>query len=231
MFRWPKLILLGLGVVTFIFCMIAVSEVGFPYRAKTNVMRISCLVRYYILLYGDWEIKFRIVLAHSPLHLRVRRYSESQWLRLLLRLPRQTSIEPTQGLQAGPYRPGAREAGLRQVRHVRYSLLLLQLVQMEGLGRLVASQVWGYHTRPTELWVPGEDSHRVEPDSEVRVPNERPTSHECIHSAVGLSGGLWLVLCQKNAGRTGGVPAPLPDLLFLRNRWYPIEIPHRYMGK
>ncbi|XP_050743428.1 endoplasmic reticulum metallopeptidase 1 [Drosophila biarmipes] len=40
-FRWPKLILLGLGVVTFIFCMIAVSEVGFPYRPKTNVMRIT----------------------------------------------------------------------------------------------------------------------------------------------------------------------------------------------
>ncbi|EDW47546.1 GM21368 [Drosophila sechellia] len=43
MFRWPKLILLGLGVMTFIFCMIAVSEVGFPYRAKTNVMRANCL--------------------------------------------------------------------------------------------------------------------------------------------------------------------------------------------
>ncbi|KMY93172.1 endoplasmic reticulum metallopeptidase 1 [Drosophila simulans] len=40
-FRWPKLILLGLGVVTFIFCMIAVSEVGFPYRPKTNVMRVN----------------------------------------------------------------------------------------------------------------------------------------------------------------------------------------------
>ncbi|BFG04134.1 endoplasmic reticulum metallopeptidase 1-like [Drosophila madeirensis] len=43
MFRWPKLILLGLGVVTFIFCMIAVSEVGFPYRPKTNVMRVNFL--------------------------------------------------------------------------------------------------------------------------------------------------------------------------------------------
>nr|XP_017002688.2 endoplasmic reticulum metallopeptidase 1 [Drosophila takahashii] len=43
MFRWPKLILLGLGIGTFIFCMIAVSEVGFPYRAKTNVMRANCL--------------------------------------------------------------------------------------------------------------------------------------------------------------------------------------------
>ncbi|KAH8386240.1 hypothetical protein KR200_007727, partial [Drosophila serrata] len=40
-FRWPKLILLGLGVVTFTFCMIAVSEVGFPYRPKTNVMRVN----------------------------------------------------------------------------------------------------------------------------------------------------------------------------------------------
>lgn len=44
-FRWPKLALLGLGVVTFIFSMIAVSEVGFPYRAKTSVMRIHFLVR------------------------------------------------------------------------------------------------------------------------------------------------------------------------------------------
>ncbi|KAH8253057.1 hypothetical protein KR032_003400, partial [Drosophila birchii] len=43
MFRWPKLVLLGLGVVTFIFCMISVSDVGFPYRAKTNVMRIHFL--------------------------------------------------------------------------------------------------------------------------------------------------------------------------------------------
>ncbi|EDX06745.1 endoplasmic reticulum metallopeptidase 1 [Drosophila simulans] len=42
-FRWPKLALLGLGVVTFIFSMIAVSEVGFPYRAKTSVMRIHFL--------------------------------------------------------------------------------------------------------------------------------------------------------------------------------------------
>ncbi|KAH8285617.1 hypothetical protein KR054_011702, partial [Drosophila jambulina] len=40
-FRWPKHILLGLGVVTFTFCMIAVSEVGFPYRPKTNVMRVN----------------------------------------------------------------------------------------------------------------------------------------------------------------------------------------------
>ncbi|KAH8252656.1 hypothetical protein KR032_001079, partial [Drosophila birchii] len=40
-FRWPKLILLGLGVVSFIFCMIAVSEVGFPYRPQTNVMRVN----------------------------------------------------------------------------------------------------------------------------------------------------------------------------------------------
>ncbi|KAH8400959.1 hypothetical protein KR009_002178, partial [Drosophila setifemur] len=43
MFRWPKLILLGLGVVTFIFCMLAVSDVGFPYHPKTNVMRLTCL--------------------------------------------------------------------------------------------------------------------------------------------------------------------------------------------
>ncbi|SPP74188.1 endoplasmic reticulum metallopeptidase 1-like [Drosophila guanche] len=43
MFRWPKLVLLGLGVVTFIFSMIAVSEVGFPYRAATSVMRVHFL--------------------------------------------------------------------------------------------------------------------------------------------------------------------------------------------
>ncbi|EDW85577.2 uncharacterized protein Dwil_GK23156 [Drosophila willistoni] len=43
MFRWPKLILLGLGVVTFIFSMIAVSDVGFPYRSKTNPMRVNFL--------------------------------------------------------------------------------------------------------------------------------------------------------------------------------------------
>ncbi|KAH8271623.1 hypothetical protein KR018_011296 [Drosophila ironensis] len=43
MFRWPKLILLGLGVVTFIFCMLAVSDIGFPYHPKTNVMRVSCI--------------------------------------------------------------------------------------------------------------------------------------------------------------------------------------------
>ncbi|KAH8285616.1 hypothetical protein KR054_011701, partial [Drosophila jambulina] len=47
-FRWPKLILLGLGVVTFIFSMIAVSEVGFPYRAKTNVMRFNFMVCRYL---------------------------------------------------------------------------------------------------------------------------------------------------------------------------------------
>ncbi|XP_043644731.1 endoplasmic reticulum metallopeptidase 1-like [Drosophila teissieri] len=41
-FRWPNLSLLVLGVVSFIFCMITVfSEVGFPYRAETNVMRVN----------------------------------------------------------------------------------------------------------------------------------------------------------------------------------------------
>ncbi|BFG04133.1 endoplasmic reticulum metallopeptidase 1-like [Drosophila madeirensis] len=43
MFRWSTLLLLGLGVVTFIFSMIAVSEVGFPYRPKTSVMRVNFL--------------------------------------------------------------------------------------------------------------------------------------------------------------------------------------------
>ncbi|EDW85781.2 uncharacterized protein Dwil_GK23251 [Drosophila willistoni] len=42
-FRWPKLILLGLCLVTFVFCMIAVSSIGFPYRAKTSAMRITIL--------------------------------------------------------------------------------------------------------------------------------------------------------------------------------------------
>jgi len=34
----------GLALVMFIFCMISVSDVGFPYRAKTNVMRLHFLV-------------------------------------------------------------------------------------------------------------------------------------------------------------------------------------------
>ncbi|XP_016981331.1 endoplasmic reticulum metallopeptidase 1 [Drosophila rhopaloa] len=38
-FRRPNCMLGGLAVVMFIFCMISVSDVGFPYRAKTNVMR------------------------------------------------------------------------------------------------------------------------------------------------------------------------------------------------
>ncbi|XP_022227757.2 endoplasmic reticulum metallopeptidase 1 [Drosophila obscura] len=43
MFRWSTLVLVGLGVVTFVFSMIAVSEVGFPYRPKTSVMRVNFL--------------------------------------------------------------------------------------------------------------------------------------------------------------------------------------------
>ncbi|XP_017839199.1 endoplasmic reticulum metallopeptidase 1 [Drosophila busckii] len=43
MFRWSKSLLLGLGIVTFIFSMIAVSDVGFPYQAKTSVMRVNFL--------------------------------------------------------------------------------------------------------------------------------------------------------------------------------------------
>ncbi|XP_017115304.1 endoplasmic reticulum metallopeptidase 1 [Drosophila elegans] len=43
MFRWSTILLIGLGVVTFIFSMISVSEVGFPYRPKTSVMRVNFL--------------------------------------------------------------------------------------------------------------------------------------------------------------------------------------------
>ncbi|XP_043643211.1 endoplasmic reticulum metallopeptidase 1-like isoform X2 [Drosophila teissieri] len=43
MFRWSTFLLIGLGVVTFIFSMISVSEVGFPYRPKTSVMRVNFL--------------------------------------------------------------------------------------------------------------------------------------------------------------------------------------------
>ncbi|XP_032306537.1 endoplasmic reticulum metallopeptidase 1 [Drosophila ananassae] len=38
-FRRPNCMLGGLALVMFIFCMISVSDVGFPYRPKTNVMR------------------------------------------------------------------------------------------------------------------------------------------------------------------------------------------------
>ncbi|XP_030558012.1 endoplasmic reticulum metallopeptidase 1-like [Drosophila novamexicana] len=43
MFRWSRFIMLTLGIVTFIFSMIAVSDVGFPYRARTSVMRVNFL--------------------------------------------------------------------------------------------------------------------------------------------------------------------------------------------
>ncbi|KAH8386241.1 hypothetical protein KR200_007728, partial [Drosophila serrata] len=43
LFRRPKSMVAGLALVMFIFCMISVSEVGFPYRAKTNVMRLHFL--------------------------------------------------------------------------------------------------------------------------------------------------------------------------------------------
>ncbi|XP_039483624.1 endoplasmic reticulum metallopeptidase 1 isoform X1 [Drosophila santomea] len=43
MFRWSTFLLIGLGVVTFIFSMISVSDVGFPYRPKTSVMRVNFL--------------------------------------------------------------------------------------------------------------------------------------------------------------------------------------------
>lgn len=44
MFRWSKFIMVGLGIVTFIFSMIAISDAGFPYRPKTSVMRVNFLV-------------------------------------------------------------------------------------------------------------------------------------------------------------------------------------------
>ncbi|XP_034652122.1 endoplasmic reticulum metallopeptidase 1-like [Drosophila subobscura] len=43
LFRRPKSMLGGLALIMFIFCMISVSEVGFPYRPKTNVMRLHFL--------------------------------------------------------------------------------------------------------------------------------------------------------------------------------------------
>ncbi|XP_034479191.1 endoplasmic reticulum metallopeptidase 1-like [Drosophila innubila] len=43
MFRWSKFVMLSLGIITFIFSMIAISDVGFPYRAKTSVMRVNFL--------------------------------------------------------------------------------------------------------------------------------------------------------------------------------------------
>ncbi|KMY93170.1 endoplasmic reticulum metallopeptidase 1 [Drosophila simulans] len=43
MFRWSPYLLIGLGVVTFIFSMISITEVGFPYRPKTSVMRVNFL--------------------------------------------------------------------------------------------------------------------------------------------------------------------------------------------
>ncbi|KAH8415789.1 hypothetical protein KR222_001064, partial [Zaprionus bogoriensis] len=43
MFNWSKLVMLSLGIVTFIFSMIAISDVGFPYRAKISVMRVNFL--------------------------------------------------------------------------------------------------------------------------------------------------------------------------------------------
>ncbi|KAH8416137.1 hypothetical protein KR222_008967, partial [Zaprionus bogoriensis] len=42
-FRKPNFMIGGFALITFIFCMISVSHVGFPYRAKTNVMRVNFL--------------------------------------------------------------------------------------------------------------------------------------------------------------------------------------------
>ncbi|XP_023168608.2 endoplasmic reticulum metallopeptidase 1-like isoform X2 [Drosophila hydei] len=42
-FRYPIIIIGGLTCITFIFCMISVSEMGFPYRPRTNVMRVNFL--------------------------------------------------------------------------------------------------------------------------------------------------------------------------------------------
>lgn len=44
MFRRSKILLLSLLLVTFIFAMIAITPVGFPYRPKTNVGRVNFLV-------------------------------------------------------------------------------------------------------------------------------------------------------------------------------------------
>lgn len=44
MFRWSTVVLLCLAMVTFIFSMISVSPVGFPYRTRTSVMRVNFLV-------------------------------------------------------------------------------------------------------------------------------------------------------------------------------------------
>ncbi|EDV56334.2 endoplasmic reticulum metallopeptidase 1 [Drosophila erecta] len=43
LFRRPKTMVGGLTLVMFIFCMISVSDVGFPYRPTTNVMRLHFL--------------------------------------------------------------------------------------------------------------------------------------------------------------------------------------------
>ncbi|EDW01016.1 endoplasmic reticulum metallopeptidase 1 [Drosophila grimshawi] len=42
-FRRPNWMIGGLALIMFIFCMISVSDVGFPYRRKTNVMRVNFL--------------------------------------------------------------------------------------------------------------------------------------------------------------------------------------------
>jgi len=41
----------GLALVMFIFCMITVSDVGFPYRPKTNVMRADFMVSGALLIF------------------------------------------------------------------------------------------------------------------------------------------------------------------------------------
>ncbi|KAH8275871.1 hypothetical protein KR026_003392 [Drosophila bipectinata] len=43
LFRRQKSMVGGLALVMFVFCMISVSDVGFPYRAQTNVMRLHFL--------------------------------------------------------------------------------------------------------------------------------------------------------------------------------------------
>ncbi|ALC41588.1 CG13160, partial [Drosophila busckii] len=43
LFRRPKSIIVGLALIMFTFCMISVSDVGFPYRPKTSVMRVNFL--------------------------------------------------------------------------------------------------------------------------------------------------------------------------------------------
>jgi len=54
MFRWSTYLLICLGVVTFIFSMISITGVGFPYRPKTSVMRVNFLVSMFSSIKMDY---------------------------------------------------------------------------------------------------------------------------------------------------------------------------------